>query len=79
MATDRLAELEQHLAHLDAALKLAEPKEVAALLRERRITLGEIAALGGVEKGSAIDELAQRRADRRAKAGVDEKPARGRK
>lgn len=79
MASDRLSELASHLTRLDEALDEAESKEVAALLRERRITLAEIAALGGVEKGSAIDELAQRRADRRAEAGLDEKPKRGRK
>jgi|AntAceMinimDraft_6_1070360.scaffolds.fasta_scaffold55895_2 hypothetical protein len=67
---DRVAELRKNLRHLDEAVQRAEPKELAALLRERRITLSELASLGGVEKGSSIDELARRREDRRAKTGM---------
>lgn len=67
---DHVEELEQHLKHIDVSLSVAEPRELAGLLRERRITLNEIAALGGIEEGSRIDELARRREDRRSKADV---------
>lgn len=77
---DRVAELEESMA--DIRLALAEDmsgSERAALLREKRITLAELASLAGVEKGSTIDELAGRREDRRAAAGVASKSKRGRK
>lgn len=74
--SERVTELLTHVTHLDTALRVAEPREVAALLRERRITLAEIAALGGVEKGSVIDELANRRKDRQSTPDVAPKPSR---
>ena len=71
---DRTAELTKALAHIDAALSAAEPNAVAGLLRERRITLAEMADLEGVEKGSTVDELANRRTTRRTTAGMVASP-----
>ncbi|MEO6571029.1 MAG: hypothetical protein ABIO83_05730 [Ilumatobacteraceae bacterium] len=71
MASDRPKELLSHLARIDAALDASEPNGIAVLLRERRITLAELSDLEGVEKGSTVDELANRRSDRRTAAGVE--------
>lgn len=75
---DRRVELENHLTHLDAALERSEPREVAALLRERRVTLRELAEVPKTNGRSIRDELTTRREARRAAAQTAEAPARRR-
>lgn len=74
----RSDELLSAIKRIDAALDLAEPREVAALLRERRITLAEIESIAGPEEGSIVDELTKRRKDRRSAAGIQPDTAVGR-
>lgn len=66
MTVDRRAELEGHLARIDLALDSSKVtgSEVASLLRERRITVTELASMGQ-PVGSKIDEVKQRRESRR--------------
>jgi len=63
---ERKDELERHIGWLDAALVEAEPNVVAGLLRERRLTLDHLAAMGTI--GSVRNDLADARAKRRAAA-----------
>ena len=65
---DRQAELEQHIEWLGKALDEAEPNAVAGLLRERRLTLNELAAAGKV--GTVRNDLADARKKRRASAAA---------
>jgi hypothetical protein len=74
MTDDRAAALEDLVGRLTAALDAAEPKEVAALSREKRLVLAELESLAGSRKGSPIDELAKQRADRRSKASASARP-----
>ena len=66
MTATRRDELARHLAWIDAALESAEPSAVAALLRERRITLNEMGE--EPKEQSKRDELRERRAKRRPSA-----------
>jgi recombinational DNA repair protein RecR len=63
---DRRVELEGHIARIDMALESGETtgSEVASLLRERRITVTELASIGQ-PVGSKIDEVKLRRESRR--------------
>ena len=63
---DRRVELEKHIEHIDSALRSVKVtgSEVASLLRERRITVTELASMGQ-PVGSKIDEVKQRRESRR--------------
>lgn len=63
---DRRVELELHIELIDVALGSAKVtgSEVASLLRERRITVAELASMGQ-PVGSKIDEVKQRRESRR--------------
>ena len=72
---DRVAELRSHLTFLDRALNLAEPSAVAGLVRERRLTLLEIAATPAGD-GSLRNEIAEQRSRRRAAAAGSETSAR---
>jgi hypothetical protein len=65
---DRRTELEQHLTWLDAALEDAPPAAVAALVRERRITVREIAEVPKSDGKSIRDDVAAKRAARRSAA-----------
>jgi len=76
-SVERVDELAAHVGMLDRASKICEPRELPAILRERRITMAELTSLRGVDKGSVIDELAKRRADRRTRTDVAAKPGRG--
>lgn len=67
---DRVAHLEGLLTLIDTTLRVAEPRVVAALSREKRLILAELDSLAGMSKGSTVDQLAQRRATRRTKAKV---------
>ena len=78
MATSLIEELRSQITRLDSALDAAEPREIAALLRERRITLSEIESLAGPEKGSIVDELTRKRQGRRSAAGMEPDTGRGR-
>jgi len=53
---------------LESAMDEATPKELAALVREHRMVLAEMAALSGPKKGSTRDQLAEKRAARKAAA-----------
>lgn len=66
----QLDDLRWAVARIDQALEDCEPREVAALLRERRITLAEIDSMTGPEEGSIVDELTKRRKVRRSEAGI---------
>lgn len=69
---DRREALEAMRAHLAGLLLGAEPREAAALSRELRRVLDELDRLGAGTKGDSVDDLAARRARRRAAAkGVD--------
>lgn len=57
---------------LAASLEAAEPREAASLSKELRAVLGELAALAPVEGSSAVDEVANKRAARRAGAANSE-------
>jgi hypothetical protein len=62
---DDLRQALQENAHrLRGLLDEAEPKEAAALARELRMTLHDLAVLAEPEKGSTVDSLAARRAAR---------------
>ena len=63
----RRAALEALRDHLAACLDAAEPERAAPLSRELRETLRELDALAE-PKGSTVDDLAKRRAARRAAA-----------
>jgi hypothetical protein len=65
---DRRAELEVHVELIRKALGAAETKDVAALLRERRITLAELAEVSVGGRNSVRDEVLARREKRRAAA-----------
>lgn len=70
---DRITHLEEAARMIDHVLEVGADlsgSEISALLREKRITLAEIASLEGVKEGSTVDELTRRRQDRRAAAGV---------
>lgn len=72
MVVSRLAKLEAAEDLLDRALAAAEPKEVAALVRESRMVAREIDEIRRAvpQEGSLNDELLKRRADRKAAAKV---------
>lgn len=60
---DRLAKDRDRL---EAAMDEAEPKELAALVREHRAVLKELESLAAPKKGSVRDEVAKKRAARQA-------------
>lgn len=63
---DRFAELEAHIARIDAALALeCSPSEVSSLLRERRMTLNAIESMVIVEGDTVADEVRAKREARR--------------
>ena len=63
---DRFAELEDHIAQIDAALALdCSPSEVSSLLRERRMTLNAIESMVIVDSDTAADEVKRKREQRR--------------
>ena len=64
---DRPAQLAAMRDNLALMISLAEPKEVAALNRELRAVLDDLDKVPA-QKGSTVDEIAKRRADRRAAA-----------
>lgn len=68
--SDRLERLIVQRDRLDAAMEACESmRDFAALSREYRAVMAEIASLVPPEKkGDAVDEIAQRRAARRAGA-----------
>jgi hypothetical protein len=53
---------------LEAAIAKAEPRELPALVREHRAVLKELEALAKPQKGSTRDQLAEKRAARKAGA-----------
>jgi hypothetical protein len=68
----RLEELRVNLTHIDAALANTSDmtgSEIASLIRERRITLEAIEAIPKVS-GSVRDDVAAKRAQRRADAAA---------
>lgn len=67
---DLRAELERNLALIDEAIDGAAAKDLVGLLRERRITATALGDMAGLEEGNPIDDLAARRARRRADAGM---------
>jgi hypothetical protein len=74
---DRKAELEKHLTWIDGALADADPNVMAGLLRERRITVNELASAGAV-MGSVRNDLTAAREKRRAAAAAAAQGAAGR-
>jgi hypothetical protein len=64
----RRAALEALRDRLATDIEAADPKAVAALSRELRIVMAELDALRGGEAGDTVDDLAKRRAARRAGA-----------
>jgi hypothetical protein len=68
MTTVRVDALEALLVIVDHAIAVAEPREVAALSREKRQLLSELESLAAGVKGSPIDDIARRREARLAKA-----------
>ena len=82
MATSRKLEtreaaLKGLLVVVSEAIGGCEPRELAALSREKRRILVELESLAGSGKGSAIDELDRRREARRAAATVRASAGRG--
>lgn len=75
---DRRAELETHLDRLAAAIEGAPPGVVAGLLRERRITLREVAEVPSSDGKSIRDDVAAKRKQRRSAAQAAEVAAGGR-
>lgn len=68
MTTDLRAELEETRDRLKGLLAEASPRDAAALARELRMTLKDLAELAGPAKGSTVDALAARRAARQSAA-----------
>lgn len=69
MTVDEMREeLEQTRDRLKMFLDEAGPREAAALARELRMTLKDLAELAAPAKGSAVDALAARRAARQSAA-----------
>lgn len=64
----RLEALTADRDRLEAAIAKAEPRELAPLVREHRAVLKEIDALAEPKKGSVRDQIAEKRAARRAEA-----------
>jgi hypothetical protein len=64
----RLERLEQDRTAIEAAIEIAEPHQLPALVREHRLLLAEIESLAKPKEGSTRDQLAQRRASRQARA-----------
>lgn len=62
------AELEQSRDLLRRMLDDCEPRDAAALARELRMTLKELAEMAGPAKGSTVDALAAKRAARQSAA-----------
>lgn len=54
--------------HLALNLADAEGREIASIAKELRAVMAELYSLPGEREGSASDDLAQRRARRRAEA-----------
>jgi hypothetical protein len=67
---DRAAELKTNLSWIDGALSVAEPNAVASLVRERRLTLAELAEVPTNTGRSTRKEIADKRAARRAAASA---------
>ena len=60
--TDRREELERHIVWLTAAIDEAKSgNELAALVRERRLTVDALAAVPVSEEVSVADDLARKR------------------
>lgn len=64
----RIERLRADRDRLEAAMDEAEPRELAALVREHRTVLAEIEKLAATPKGSVIDQIAQKRREREAGA-----------
>lgn len=62
------AELEASRDLLRRMLDDCEPRDAAALARELRMTLKDLAGLAGPAKGSTVDALAAKRAARQSAA-----------
>ena len=71
--TSHRDELQRHIDWLTDAIEAGGTgAEIAALVRERRLTVDALAALpADTEELSVADQLAVKRADRRAAAGID--------
>lgn len=65
---DRRAALEAIRDKLAAELEAASGRDAAAIAKELRSTINELESLPGGKEVSRLDELAARRADRRADA-----------
>jgi len=65
---DRRKALEAIRDKLTGELRTAEGRDAAVLAKELRATIAELDALPGGKEVSKVDELAARRADRRADA-----------
>ncbi|WP_157251047.1 hypothetical protein [Nonomuraea typhae] len=68
LSGDRRASLEAIRDKLAAELRDASGRDTAALAKELRSTIAELESLPGGKEVSRLDELASRRADRRANA-----------
>ena len=79
MGVSRLAKLEAAEGLLKRALEAAEPREVAALVRESRMVAREIDEIRRAvpQEGSLNDELLKRRSAREAAAKVCKSAAGG--
>ena len=75
----RLQTLEAAERRLEAALDAAEPKEIAALIREQRQVARELDEIRRAvpQEGSLNDELVKRRAARKSAAKVRKQAAGG--
>lgn len=65
---DRRKALEAIRSSLATAIEAAEPRELAPLVKQLRETLAELDELPTGEERSLVDDLASRRAERRAAA-----------
>ena len=67
-AGDRVKALQRLAETLVSTIETAEPSSVATLARQLRETMAELASLDVPTEESFVDEIAKRRADRRASA-----------
>lgn len=68
MAVDRAADLELIRSRLIEELAEASGRDVASIARELRATVADLDSLPSKERESPVDDLAARRASRRAQA-----------
>jgi len=66
--SDRKTRLEADRDLLEAAMAEATPGTLAGLVREHRMVLAELESLAAPKKGSTRDQLAEKRAARKAAA-----------